>query len=548
MATPTEFETSSAEATTANSHPALAPPKSSRGRVVGVVTIFTLIVAIVGYLREATLAAQFGVTATMDAYFGAIFIPTNIYLILVVGTVSPILIPILLHEDGRDHARTSETFSIITTFVLTLFGAVVICGMITARWWLEWLFPGFDPATRAMALKLIYIIFPALPLLALAGILTAALNGYHRYALAAFAPALSSIAVIVTALVARGERAIYIVGLGTTVGFLLQFMVLVPATRSVGLGYRHILRLRHPAIARLVQLGSPLILYLLAANASLVVERNLASRLSVGALSSLTYAMRLFTVPSNFLAAPLAIVAYPYFAREALRTEYGDLRQELARTVRFVVFLFVPITVWSVLNSLPVTRALYERGHFGIADSILVSNVFRLYAIGILPNAITVPLLRCFYAVEDTITPLWVESIDLAFFIVCAPLLTRRFGISGLAFTRGMTFLLVATILAWVLWHKKGLLRIGRDFAPFMARTAVATLAMALVGWFGIQWLRPWFDQGGTLARVAIIGIQIVLDGAVFLAAAILLKMDEAEKLLRTVLSLFQIAPQNASA
>jgi putative peptidoglycan lipid II flippase len=548
MVIPTEFETSTAEPGTPAPDATMMGAKSNRGRVVGVVTILTLIVAIVGYLREATLAARFGVTATMDAYFGAIFIPTNIYLILVVGTVSPILIPILLHDDDRDHARASESFSIITNFVLVLFGAVVICGMITARWWLAWLFPGFDAATQAMALKLIYIIFPALPLLALAGILTAALNGYHRYSLAAFAPALSSVAVIMTALVARGERAIYIVGLGTTFGFLLQFLVLVPATRSLGIGYRFIFRLRHPAIVRLVQLGSPLILYLLVANASLVVERNLASRLSAGALSSLTYAMRLFTVPSNFLAAPLAIVAYPYFAREALRTEYGELRQELARTVRLVVFLFVPITVWSVLNAVPVTRALYERGHFGIADSILVSNVFRLYAIGILPNAITVPLLRCFYAVEDTITPLWVESIDLAFFIVCAPLLTRRFGISGLAFMRGITFLLVATILVWVLCHKKGLLRIGRDFAPFIARIATATAVMAVVSWFGVQWFRAWFDQGGTLWRVALIGIQIVLDGAVFLATAILLKMDEAEQLLRTVLNLFQVAPQNASA
>lgn len=505
----------------------------------GVVTIFTLVLAVLGYLRDATLAARFGVTATMDAYFGAIFIPTNIYLILVVGTVSPILIPILLHGLDDDRSRTSESFSVVTNFVLVVFAAVVICGIATAHRWLLWLFPGFNPATQAVAIKLIYIIFPAVPVLALAGVLTATLNGFHRYSLAAFAPALSTLAVIMTALVARGEHAIYIVGFGTAIGFVLQFLVLVPATASLGVRYKPVLRFRHPAILRLVQLGSPLILYLLVANASLVLERNLASRLSAGALSSLTYAMRMFTVPSNFLAAPLVIVAYPYFAREALRENYGELREELGQTLRLIVFLFVPITVWLVLNVLPVTRGLYERGHFGIADSLLVSHVFRLYAIGILPNAITIPLLRCLYAIEDTTTPLWVESIDLAFFFVCAPLLTHRLGISGLAFARGMTFVLVATILMFVLWRRKGLLRVDQELVPFILRVATATAVMAIASWFGLQWLHSSFDQGGTLWRVGLIGIQIFVDGVVFLAIAALLKMQEAARLFRTASSLF---------
>src|SRR5579864_21807 len=545
MATPTEIETATGEVNESRCD-AAASPSHGRAQIVGLVTILTLGVAVLGYVREATLAARFGVSSTMDAYFGAIFVPSNIYLILVVGTVSPILIPILLHANGEDRSRTSESFSIVTNFVLILFAAVVICGLATARHWLVWLFPGFDATTQAISLRLIYIILPAVPVLALAGVVTAALNGFHRYSLAAFAPALSSLAVIATALMARGERAIYIVGLGTTIGFVLQFLVLIPAIRSLGIRYRPIFHLRHPTIIRLAQLGAPLLLYLVVANASLVIERNLASRLPAGALSSLTYAMRLFTVPSNFLAAPLVIVAYPYLAREALRKNYGELREELARILRFVVFLFAPVTVWLILNALPITRVLYERGHFVSADSSVVSHVFRLYAVGILPNAITVLLLRCFYAVEDTLTPLWVESIDLVYFTVCAPLLTHRFGISGLAITRGLTFVLVATILSFVLWRNKGLLTIDRDVLAFLIRTALATAGMAIVSWFGMQLFQSLFDRSGTLWRAGLVGIQIVLDAGIFLSIASLLKMHEANKFLRTAWTLFQGTPAKA--
>ncbi len=546
MPAPAEFEPVMGQPPDSASGILSANVVPSRGRTVSVVTLLTLVVAVLGYVREAALAARFGVSSTMDAYFSAIFIPTNIYLILVLGTVSPILIPILLKDDGEDRRRLSETFSVVTNFVLITFAAVVVCSVVTANWWIDALFPGFDAATKVMALRLIYIIFPALPILALAGIFTATLNGYHKFSLAAFAPALSSLVVIAAAVFTRGERAIYIVGVATAAGFVLQFLVLVPSTRSLGIRYRLSAKLRHPAIRRLARLGAPLLLYLVVANASLIVERNLASLLSVGSLSALTYAMRLFTVPSNLLAAPLAIVAYPHFAREALRPNRGQLRRELAQTLRFVVFLFMPIMVWTVLNALPVTRMLYERGQFGFKDSVVVSRVLMLYGIGILPNALAVILLRCFYAVEDTVTPLWAEAIDLLFFIVCAHLLTPRVGILGLALTRGLTFSLVGGILAFVLSRKKALLSLDRDSLWFVARTMIATAGMALVSWVSLQLLQSSFDLGKTPWRLAVVGFLLLASGVAFLGIASLLKMQESGRLVRTASRLFHraAAPQ----
>src|SRR5258708_36159981 len=131
-------------------------------------------------------------------------------------------------------------------------------------------------------------------------------------------------------------------------GLLLQFLLLVPAPASLGIRYRPSLRFDRPAITKLLRVGGPLLLYLVVANGSLFLERNLASRLATGAVSTLTYAMRLFVVPANFLAAPLAIVSYPQFAREAAYEKHGDLRSQVSRMFRLVVFLFLPVTVWTI--------------------------------------------------------------------------------------------------------------------------------------------------------------------------------------------------------
>lgn len=509
--------------------------RGHKGRAAGIVGVLTVCVSLVGYLREATLAARFGISSTMDAYFAAIFIPTMLYGVLILGTVSPVFIPILIQDDPEENpGKASATFSVITTFVLLILASIVTVGVLSASRWLPWLFPGFAPATSAMTLRLVYIIFPTLPMLASAGILTALLNGYHKFSLAAMAPAFASLPVIAAALWARSEYAIYIVGAATAAGFLLQFVVLVPATWSVGIRYRPVFNFRHPAVVKLLRLGVPLFLYLLMANASLVLERNFASRISAGAVATLTYAFRLFTVPANFLAAPLAIVAFPGFAREAARENRGDLAGQSGRIFRMVVFLFVPITVWTIINANPITRLLYEHGRFLAADSSITARILAIYSLGILPNAIAAVLLRCFFAIEDTITPLLAEIFDLAFFIVVGFYLSRRMGLEGLVAARCMTFFVVMTILVGVLVNKQ-ILRLDREFKRLLFFTALATVTMGLVSWLSLRMIQPYFSAGGTVLRMAVVGGELALSAAVFFSMARLFRLEQAQQIVSTV-------------
>jgi putative peptidoglycan lipid II flippase len=519
-------------------------PHAGRGRTIGLVSILTVMVAGVGYFREAVLAARFGLSSTMDAYFGALFIPTMVYTMLIAGTISPVFIPILVEEEKTgDPSRLSESFSIVTNFVLLFLGAIVLCALVSAAQWLSVLFPGFSRETLDVTRKLVYIIFPSVIFVALAGVLTATLNGFHKFALASFAPALSSIAVIVAVLVARGENALCIIGIATAVGFLLQFLLLVPATKALGIRYQLTLKLQHPVIGKVCRLGGPLLAYLVTANASSLVERNLASQLSAGAVSTLTYAMRLFTVPSNFLAAPLGIVMYPQFAREALREGHGELSAQVSRIFRLALFVFLPLTIWTMVNALPLTRLLYERGHFQLENSLVTSQVLRLYSIGILPLAVGGILLRCFYAVQDTVTALRAEAINLVFYLVAAPFLMHHFGILGLTLTRGISFYLVCGILVFVLWRHKRLLKFDADLAAFIASTTIASAAMGIVSWMCWHVLRSVFDSGGMVFRLAVVGVLLVVSATVFLGIARLLKLSEAASIIRTMLTITSSNP-----
>ena len=507
----------------------------ARGRTVTFLGLITILVALVGYVREAAIAARFGISAVTDAYFAAIFIPLLLYLILITGTFSTVLIPILLEQDHSDRSRSSETFSVLVNFVLLVLVIAVGIGLLGAGKWLPFLFGGFSPVTSKLALRLTYIVLPAVMFLGMAGVLSAALNAYHRFVLPAFAPALPSLAIIAVVFLARGPNAVYYVAIATALGFLLQCLVLVPAVAKIGIRYQLAFSFRHASTKKLIRLGLPLFLYLVVAHTNLFVERNLASHLAAGAVAALTYALRLFVVPSNFLAAPLATVMYPDLARTVAQSDYSGLRTQTCRLLRLIVFVFLPISVWFILNALPVTRLLYERGHFRFEDSIVTARVLTWFSIGILPNAIALVLLRCFYAVQDTITPLIAELVDLGYYLIVAHWLVAKYGLTGLAVTRGGSFFVVATILIAVAWRKRALLTFDRTFGSFIIRTVVAAGVMGLCSWGSLHILQAAFDSGVLLARLGILGAEILLSGVTFLGIAALLRLPEAKQVASTL-------------
>jgi putative peptidoglycan lipid II flippase len=252
----------------------------------------------------------------------------------------------------------------------------------------------------------------------------------------------------------------------------------------------------------------------------------------------ISYALRLFTVPTGFLAAPLATVIYPEFVRYAARKQFDELRLQTLGAVRLAVFLFFPITIWTILNALPLTRLLYERGQFHLADSLITSKVLALYSIGILPNAVAIVLLRCFYAVNDTITPLVAETIDLAYYIVVATLLSRHFGLNGLAITRGGAFFVVAAVLITVALRRRTMLMFDFAFLTFLFRTAAASLLMAAISWMVLHLLQSIFDAGATLVRALVVLAILTLSASAFLLAAYCLDLEESKRIIRMAASL----------
>jgi putative peptidoglycan lipid II flippase len=502
-----------------------------------------VLVALLGYVREGAFAARMGVSADMDAYVAAFFMPNVLYLVVIAGSLAQAFIPIFLEATAKDKEAGWQVFSLALNLATLGLVALAVVGIATCRWWLPVIFAGFSPHTLELSIKLTYIIFPTIVFVGLAGILGALLNSLEHFVLPAASPAVYSLMVIPVLFFVKGNRLIYLVSAATAFGLALQLVIQLPAVRKLGAHYYPVLDFRHPAVFKLLKLGVPLLLYLAVAYCSVGVERHLASRLWPGAVSIVNYAMRLFNLPASLFVVPLSIVLYPSFAREAARLNQGELRQEITRATRLIIFLALPATAWMMFQALPVTRLLYERGQFHFQDSLMTARFLTICCTGILPNALAIIFLRGLYSTQDMLTPLWVEAGNLVFYVWAAPYLTRRFGLAGLAFARAFAFFLFPTVLLVVLECRMHLFARAGWLGRQLWKASASSLVMGVVTWLEFGLLRDCFNRQHLLGRAAVVGLLAISGATVYLAVSYWLRLEEAHSLVERALNFLRKLP-----
>ena len=111
-------------------------------KATGVVLVMNLVVKLLGFLRETSLANAFGATELSDAYLSAYTIPYFLQAILgyaLVTAVVPILTKYLV--DGRDDEASYVGSAIINLTAVAL-AAITLLGILVCDWLVKLLAAG----------------------------------------------------------------------------------------------------------------------------------------------------------------------------------------------------------------------------------------------------------------------------------------------------------------------------------------------------------------------------------------------------------------------
>ena len=125
------------------------------------------------------------------------------------------------------------------------------------------------------------------------------------------------------------------------------------------------------------------------------------------------YADRLNQLPLAIFGIALGIVLLPGLSK-AIKSENNEMTKKLQnRSLEFALLISIPSAIGLYILSLPIVHILFERGAFTKEDTLYTSNVLGYFALGLPAYVLIKVLIVCFFAREDTKTPLYISIISV---------------------------------------------------------------------------------------------------------------------------------------
>jgi putative peptidoglycan lipid II flippase len=269
-----------------------------------------------------------------------------------------------------------------------------------------------------------------------------------------------------------------------------------------------------------VRLMIPRLIGVAAVQLNFWVNTRIASTLPEGSVNGVTYAFTLMLMPQAAIAQSIAIAAMPTFSAQFALDKFDEMRNSLAASLRGVILLALPASLGLILLRLPLVELLLQRGNFDPRSSELVAWALLWYGTGLVGHSLVEVLVRAFYAMHDTKTPVIITliamSLNVLFSVAFSALFTRLGWMphGGLALANSLATALEMTGLTVLMRRRLNGIN-GRDILAGTLQAAGATLLMslALAGWIALTGSQPAW-------RVALGGVAIggVVYGPVVLA------------------------------
>jgi len=497
-----------------------------------IIMVLSLASKLLGFLRETFIADRFGASVETDAYLVAITIPTVLFA-SVAASLGTSFIPVFtewLEKKDRD-----EAFNFVNNLVNLL---IVFCllfslfGMALSPLLVKFLAPGFKDYAYYLTATLIRMSFPIVFFIALTYIASSILQVFGNFTI----PALIGIPynfIIITFLVfLSGIFGIKGLTIATLIASASQLIIHLPYLKKMGYSYSFTLDINHPAIRRIFILILPVIMGSAAYQINTIVDRILASTLEEGSISALNFANRLNGLTIGIFTAAISTVMYPRLSKYAVERDWANFKDSLVKAINYMLTILIPSATGLIILRVPIIKFLFERGAFDSRDTMMTAYALMFFSIGLVAVGINDVLNKAFFSLQDTRTPMIGGMIAVLINISANLILIRYLKLGGLALGTSTASITLFAILLLKIDKKLDGINKGKIMVCFL-KVLVSSLIMGAVCYSAYNLL----DLSLSVKTVFV----IFLGGISYIISVIMLKLEEAEYVLRVFKSRLEI-------
>ncbi len=518
---------------------------------------------ITGIARDIALAAALGFYLVSDAYSLGNSLPTIVYILVVGGALNAVFIPQLVRRMEADADDGKAYADRLITAAATILLVLAIVSVVAAPWIVDLYTPADYPQEQYdLAVAFARLCLPQIFFYGLYTMLSQVLNSRGKFGAPMFAPIANNVVAIATFLLfiqvagtsAAADGAlttdqVLLLGIGTTLGVVVQAVILIPVLSSAGYRWRPRFDWKDQGLGRAGKLAGWTIGLVLVNQLTYLVITRLAAQANVDAAATgataagiTTYqkAHLVFMLPHSVITISIVTALLPAISRLAHEGKLKEVGQDVAGAMRFVAALIVPVAAVLFVVGSDVAVLLFGYGAATVEQAEVMGSIVSVFMLGLLPFTLFYVVLRGFYSLEDTRTPFFVtvafSAVMLALVLWFVTVLTSSVveaaggpQVASLAFGYVLAYWFGFVLLWFLLARRLGSLESGRTawvVVRLVLAGAIAAVAMFIARRFAYASL-PISDQSAQVQAFVVIVVAALIGLLVFAVVAWMLRVRE---------------------
>jgi putative peptidoglycan lipid II flippase len=334
---------------------------------------------------------------------------------------------------------------------------------------------------------------PQIVFYGMTALIAAVLNARHRFVLPMATPILNNLIVIGVLLLVphmaskaeltdlhavRNDTGLLLfLGLGTTLGVVVQALALIPALRRAAPRLRFRWDPRAAVLRQVFRLSGWTFGYVISNQVAFWIALVLANG-TAGGISAYSAAYIFFQLPYGILAVSILTALTPDLAERWSTHDLAGFRQRIGIGIRTGALVLLPAAVGYLILARPLVSLLLEHGAFTKANADLTADALFWFALGLPAFSLYLLFVRGYTAMQDTRTPFIINVGENVVMIALSLVLYPAMAVNGLALAFTISYVVAAVAAGWDLRRRTGGLT-SRGTGSAVIRIAVATAVMA---------------------------------------------------------------------
>lgn len=521
-----------------------ANQKVSFGVAATLLAASSFVALLLGLLRELFLAGGFGATSPeVGAYKVAFTVPDFMFFVLTSGALAVTFIPVFNERylKGNKKSAWELSSSILNSFAIVTFITSILIIIFADPLVKYVVSPGLykhDPQAAFLAVSMMRIVAINPLLFSISTVFTSIQQAVGRFFFVSLSPIFYNLSIILGIVVFAPKSGFNMgimgVAIGVVIGSIAQLMVSYIGLAGLGFdyaphifwknkGFRKVLRILP---ARSLDQGMDYF--------QNIVDINLASRLSVASIGAYSYAYIIHNVPVTLIGVALSTAAYPKLTERLAQGRTDLFKKDVEKLLRLVIWFALPAVTVTFLLRGYLVRIIVRDGNAEIA------GLLGVFAWVIMFRALYHVLSRCFYAQQDTKTPLYVSvgSVSLTIGLAIWWSQPQNFGIIGLPLAQLVAAFMETMILTGIL-QKRFPHIIDRPFLGAMWRMVSAFGITFWVTWvMRREFLELGAQDRGFFTLMSKVGLLGMVTALVYILVSWLFRLEEVDPIINKAKSI----------